>query len=234
MRCRFAPSAVPANSVKRPCLGLAPSLEHRGEPDSLRRRDRHHRPPRETRMNDAATDTRIIDGKAYAVGVRAKVAAQVDALREPPRHRAGTGGGAGRRESGQRGSTCETRRGRPARRACSRSSTGVPVTTSQDDLLALVRRLNEDPRVSGILVQLPLPDQISADAVIATIDPAKDVDGFHTTNAGRARGRRRRHGAVHAARLPDAAQGTASAICRERGRSCSAVRTSSASRWPSC
>ena len=60
----------------------------------------------------------------------------------------------------------------------------LPATTSQADLLTLVRRLNADPRVSGILVQLPLPEQIGADSVIATIDPAKDVDGFHTTNVG--------------------------------------------------
>jgi methylenetetrahydrofolate dehydrogenase (NADP+)/methenyltetrahydrofolate cyclohydrolase len=57
--------------------------------------------------------------------------------------------------------------------------------TAEADLLALVRRLNDDPQVDGILVQLPLPRQISADRVIATIDPDKDVDGFHVVNAGR-------------------------------------------------
>jgi len=56
---------------------------------------------------------------------------------------------------------------------------------SQDEVLALVKQLNADPKVHGILVQLPLPDQIDADAVIQTIDPAKDVDGFHAINAGR-------------------------------------------------
>jgi methylenetetrahydrofolate dehydrogenase (NADP+) / methenyltetrahydrofolate cyclohydrolase len=61
----------------------------------------------------------------------------------------------------------------------------LPVETSQDELLSLVRRLNADPMVDGILVQLPLPEQIDEDAVIATIDPAKDVDGFHPINAGR-------------------------------------------------
>ncbi|MCV0382749.1 MAG: bifunctional methylenetetrahydrofolate dehydrogenase/methenyltetrahydrofolate cyclohydrolase FolD [Erythrobacter sp.] len=57
--------------------------------------------------------------------------------------------------------------------------------TSQDDLLALVERLNADDAVDGILVQLPLPGHIDAQAVIAAIDPDKDVDGFHVTNAGR-------------------------------------------------
>jgi methylenetetrahydrofolate dehydrogenase (NADP+)/methenyltetrahydrofolate cyclohydrolase len=57
--------------------------------------------------------------------------------------------------------------------------------TSQDDLVALVRKLNADPAVNGILVQLPLPDQIDSSAVIDTIDPMKDVDGFHVINAGR-------------------------------------------------
>jgi methylenetetrahydrofolate dehydrogenase (NADP+)/methenyltetrahydrofolate cyclohydrolase len=61
----------------------------------------------------------------------------------------------------------------------------LPVETSQDDLLALVRQLNADPKVHGILVQLPLPPQIDPDLVISTIDPAKDVDGFHVENAGR-------------------------------------------------
>jgi methylenetetrahydrofolate dehydrogenase (NADP+) / methenyltetrahydrofolate cyclohydrolase len=61
----------------------------------------------------------------------------------------------------------------------------LDASTSQDDLLALVRKLNADPAVNGILVQLPLPDQIDSSAVIDTIDPAKDVDGFHVINAGR-------------------------------------------------
>jgi methylenetetrahydrofolate dehydrogenase (NADP+)/methenyltetrahydrofolate cyclohydrolase len=61
----------------------------------------------------------------------------------------------------------------------------VPVTTSEDELLQLVLDLNADERVDGILVQLPLPNQIDAARVIATIDPAKDVDGFHAMNAGR-------------------------------------------------
>lgn len=61
----------------------------------------------------------------------------------------------------------------------------LPHTTSEDELLQLVITLNADERVDGILVQLPLPSQIDAERVIETIDPDKDVDGFHPVNAGR-------------------------------------------------
>jgi methylenetetrahydrofolate dehydrogenase (NADP+)/methenyltetrahydrofolate cyclohydrolase len=57
--------------------------------------------------------------------------------------------------------------------------------TSQDDLLVLVRKLNGDPNVHGILVQLPLPAHIDASAVLRVVDPSKDVDGFHPLNAGK-------------------------------------------------
>ncbi|WP_310496310.1 bifunctional methylenetetrahydrofolate dehydrogenase/methenyltetrahydrofolate cyclohydrolase FolD [Sandarakinorhabdus sp.] len=61
----------------------------------------------------------------------------------------------------------------------------LPADTAQADLLALVAALNADPAVDGILVQMPLPRHIDSDRVIAAIDPAKDVDGFHPVNAGR-------------------------------------------------
>jgi methylenetetrahydrofolate dehydrogenase (NADP+) / methenyltetrahydrofolate cyclohydrolase len=60
----------------------------------------------------------------------------------------------------------------------------LPAETTQDELLALVDELNSDDRVTGILVQLPLPPEIDEDAVIRAIDPVKDVDGFHPANAG--------------------------------------------------
>jgi methylenetetrahydrofolate dehydrogenase (NADP+) / methenyltetrahydrofolate cyclohydrolase len=60
----------------------------------------------------------------------------------------------------------------------------LPETTTEVELLALVDRLNHDPAVDGILVQLPLPKHIDGDKVILAIDPRKDVDGFHPTNAG--------------------------------------------------
>ena len=61
----------------------------------------------------------------------------------------------------------------------------LPETTSEAELVALVDRLNADPAVDGILVQLPLPSHIDERAVITRIDPDKDVDGFHPVNAGR-------------------------------------------------
>jgi methylenetetrahydrofolate dehydrogenase (NADP+)/methenyltetrahydrofolate cyclohydrolase len=61
----------------------------------------------------------------------------------------------------------------------------LPENVGQDELMALVRRLNADAAVHGILVQLPLPPQIDARAVLDAIDPGKDVDGFHPVNAGR-------------------------------------------------
>lgn len=61
----------------------------------------------------------------------------------------------------------------------------LDVDTRQDDLVALIEQLNNDDGIDGILVQLPLPKHINADAVINTIDPEKDVDGFHVVNVGR-------------------------------------------------
>ncbi len=61
----------------------------------------------------------------------------------------------------------------------------LPADTPQADLLALIDRLNGDPAVNGILVQLPLPSHMDEAAVINAIDPAKDVDGFHILNVGR-------------------------------------------------
>lgn len=61
----------------------------------------------------------------------------------------------------------------------------LPATASQDEVIALVQKLNADPAVHGILVQIPLPPAIDPSAVIAAIDPDKDVDGFHVVNVGR-------------------------------------------------
>jgi len=60
----------------------------------------------------------------------------------------------------------------------------LPIDTAEEDLLTLIKTLNADPAVHGILVQLPLPDHLNSDLVINTIDPAKDVDGFHISNVG--------------------------------------------------
>ena len=134
-------------------------------------------------MNDTATDPRIIDGKAFAAGLRARVKAQVEALKS--RHDMEPGLAVVLVGENPASEVYVRNKAKQTRAAGMRSfEHRLPATVSQDDLLALVRRLNDDPAVSGILVQLPLPDQVSADAVIATIDPAKDVDGFHTINAG--------------------------------------------------
>ncbi|MCM8855151.1 MAG: bifunctional methylenetetrahydrofolate dehydrogenase/methenyltetrahydrofolate cyclohydrolase FolD [Candidatus Thiodiazotropha sp.] len=79
---------------------------------------------------------------------------------------------------------------RNKRRSCEEvgflsESYDLPVSTTQDELLALIDRLNSDDAIDGILVQLPLPDQIDEEAVIERILPTKDVDGFHPYNVGR-------------------------------------------------
>lgn len=60
----------------------------------------------------------------------------------------------------------------------------LPSTITEGDLLSLVRRLNDDPAVDGILVQLPVPKGVRSEAVLDAVDPAKDVDGFHPVNVG--------------------------------------------------
>lgn len=79
---------------------------------------------------------------------------------------------------------------RNKRRSCETASVrsvshDLPTTTTQEALLALIDRLNEDPEIDGILVQLPLPKHIEAETVIERIHPDKDVDGFHPYNIGR-------------------------------------------------
>ncbi|MGH7186839.1 MAG: bifunctional methylenetetrahydrofolate dehydrogenase/methenyltetrahydrofolate cyclohydrolase FolD [Pseudomonadota bacterium] len=61
----------------------------------------------------------------------------------------------------------------------------LPAATSEAALLSLIQRLNDDPAVDGILVQMPLPEHMAADQILDAIDPAKDVDGFHLVNVGR-------------------------------------------------
>jgi methylenetetrahydrofolate dehydrogenase (NADP+)/methenyltetrahydrofolate cyclohydrolase len=61
----------------------------------------------------------------------------------------------------------------------------MPDTISQDEIIGTIRMMNDNPRIDGILVQLPLPEHIDTDAILEVIDPAKDVDGFHPYNVGR-------------------------------------------------
>lgn len=90
----------------------------------------------------------------------------------------------------------------------------LPAETSQRALLDLIGGLNNDPKVHGILVQLPLPPQIDPQAVIRAIDPAKDVDGFHEVNAGRLFGGDAAHALV-----PCTPQGCLMLIKEHRGGS---------------
>ena len=125
----------------------------------------------------------IIDGKAFAATVREKVAAHVTRIKD---------------ENGITPGLAVVLVGEdPASQVYVRSKGKqtvevgmnsyehkLDVETSQDDLLSLINKLNNDPAVHGILVQLPLPAHLNEDLVINSIDPAKDVDGFHISNVG--------------------------------------------------
>ncbi|WP_136161968.1 bifunctional methylenetetrahydrofolate dehydrogenase/methenyltetrahydrofolate cyclohydrolase FolD [Sphingomonas flavalba] len=126
----------------------------------------------------------VIDGKAFAAGLRERVAAGVAAFSAA----AGRAPGLAVVLVGDDpASQVYVRSKHKATVAAGMESfeRRLPADTGQAELLALVAELNADPAVDGILVQLPLPAQIDADAVIAAIDPDKDVDGFHPVNAGR-------------------------------------------------
>ena len=126
----------------------------------------------------------IIDGKAFAVGLRAKVGAMVPAFRAA----AGRAPGLAVVLVGEDpASQVYVRSKHKATIEAGMESFEhrLPAETSEADLLAVVRQLNADDNVDGILVQLPLPGHINEDLVIATIDPDKDVDGFNIINVGR-------------------------------------------------
>ena len=125
-----------------------------------------------------------IDGKAFAARLRAGIAAEVPGFVE----RAGRAPGLAVVLVGDDPASAVYVRskGRATIEAGMASfEHRLPAETSQDELLALVRGLNGDGRVDGILVQLPLPAQINAATVIEAVDPAKDVDGFTPVSAGR-------------------------------------------------
>ena len=126
---------------------------------------------------------RILDGKAIAAVFRARLAAEIAALPYTP-------GLAVVLVGDDPASAVYVRaKDRAAAAAGIAAHTlRLPGTTSEAALLAEIARLNADPAVDAILVQLPLPAQIRAGAVIDAIDPAKDVDGFHALNVGRLAG----------------------------------------------
>lgn len=129
-------------------------------------------------------EAQIIDGKAFAEGLRARVGTAVTALKadhgltpglavvlvgDDPASRVYVGN-----------------KGRQTLEAGMNSfEHRLPAETDEASLLQLVRQLNDDPAVHGILVQLPLPEQIASQAVLDAIAPEKDVDGFHAVNTGR-------------------------------------------------
>jgi methylenetetrahydrofolate dehydrogenase (NADP+)/methenyltetrahydrofolate cyclohydrolase len=126
---------------------------------------------------------RIIDGVALAKTIRAEVAAEVGKMK-----------GSGRRPGlaavlvgeDPASAVYVRSKGKACEEAGMHSVTiRLPAETSEADLLATVDRLNGDPEIHGILVQLPLPKHINSEKVLHRIDPAKDVDGFHPVNVGK-------------------------------------------------
>jgi len=126
---------------------------------------------------------RILDGTALAKIIRAEVAAEVARL-APTGHRPGL---AAVLVGEDPASAVYVRsKGQACEEAGMHSVTiRLPADTAEADLLATVDRLNADPLIHGILVQLPLPKQINSEKVLRRIDPAKDVDGFHPMNVGK-------------------------------------------------
>ena len=126
----------------------------------------------------------IIDGKVFAAGIRARVAEHVTRLRKE--HGITPGLAVVLVGEDPASQVYVRNKGRMTVEAGMQSfEHRLSAETSEADLLALVQRLNADPAVHGILVQLPLPGHMNADLVINAIDPAKDVDGFHISNVGR-------------------------------------------------
>ena len=127
---------------------------------------------------------KIIDGKACAASLRATVTRQVATLRQ--RHGLVPGLAAVLVGDDPASHIYVSSKERQADAVGLRSMVQrLPATTTQGDLLALIADLSKDDQVHGILVQLPLPPHIDADAVIDAVDPHKDVDGLHPINAGR-------------------------------------------------
>lgn len=127
---------------------------------------------------------KVLDGKAVAAEVRAKVAEE--AARISPKLGRKPGLAVVLVGSDPASEVYVRNKGRSTVEAGMESfEHKLPETASEAEVLALVRELNADDKVDGILVQLPLPKQIDSNRVLNEIDPAKDVDGFHPMNAGR-------------------------------------------------
>ncbi|NYZ13349.1 bifunctional methylenetetrahydrofolate dehydrogenase/methenyltetrahydrofolate cyclohydrolase FolD [Azospirillum sp. RWY-5-1] len=129
-------------------------------------------------------EARIIDGKQFALGLRARVAKKVWSLK---RDFGVTPGLAVVLVGEDPASQVYVRSKGKATQEAGMASFDhrLPAEATEQQLLELIERLNADPAVNGILVQLPLPKHIDTARALAAIDPAKDVDGFHVVNAGK-------------------------------------------------
>ncbi|MBM3587233.1 MAG: bifunctional methylenetetrahydrofolate dehydrogenase/methenyltetrahydrofolate cyclohydrolase FolD [Alphaproteobacteria bacterium] len=123
---------------------------------------------------------RILDGKALGTKLRARLGARIAGLGFKPGLRVVRVG-----EDPASGVYVRNKDRAALEAGFDSATLHLPEATSEAMLLAEIARLNADPAVDGILVQLPLPGHIRAEAAIAAVDPAKDVDGFHPLNAGR-------------------------------------------------
>ena len=130
------------------------------------------------------TEARIIDGKAFAAGLRERIAEDVAKLKAL--HRLQPGLAVVLVGEDPASQIYVKSKGEQTKEAGMHSEEHrLPATASQADIVALVRKLNADKTIHGILVQLPLPNGLDPAPVIAAIDPDKDVDGLTITNAGR-------------------------------------------------
>ena len=126
----------------------------------------------------------LIDGKAFAANLRARIGALAASFAQVTGRRPGLAvvlvgeDPASQVYVGAKARACEEA-------GIASFEHRLPAETSEAELLALVERLNRDDAVDGILVQMPLPNGLDEQAVIAAISPDKDVDGFHVINAGR-------------------------------------------------
>ncbi|MEO1490825.1 MAG: bifunctional methylenetetrahydrofolate dehydrogenase/methenyltetrahydrofolate cyclohydrolase FolD [Pseudomonadota bacterium] len=126
---------------------------------------------------------KVIDGKAFAATVRGQVAEHVASLKET--HGITPGLAVVLVGEDPASQVYVRNKGKQTLEVGMASfEHKLDAETSEADLLALIDQLNRDPAVHGTLVQLPLPDHLNSDLVINSIDPAKDVDGFHISNVG--------------------------------------------------
>jgi methylenetetrahydrofolate dehydrogenase (NADP+)/methenyltetrahydrofolate cyclohydrolase len=135
-------------------------------------------------MTAEASRATLIDGKAFAAGLVERVAAAAARLEATHGIKPGLAVVIVGEDAASQ--IYVRNKGETTQRAGMRSDTHrLPETTTQAELLALIAALNADAGIHGLLVQLPLPAAIDSAAVLAAIDPDKDVDGFHVINAGR-------------------------------------------------